>query len=220
LATEGANATFVGAAGVVHSPNDLALGPVLTISSATGLSEHLAGGGGTLDLNSIDVAIAGHPGLVTLYLVLSETGFGPIGAGNLQLSIGGTLASLTSLDAWGKKDPDNRLWGGLTVPSTVPPGPGVLSGNFTGHLGSFVNASPSDMGFSGDTSVAHTALAGYSLTEEVRILFGPSTSTQTVSFDFHLHNPITPEPTNMALAGIGALGFLVYGLRRRRTRGA
>jgi hypothetical protein len=200
----------------------LAGDPNLTINVTTGIGQALSGGQGSLDLNSINVSVGAHAATDVLSLLLTETGFGPIQAGTLVLAIGGTLdsAGTTSLTAWGKKDPTNTAWGGLGTPPTPPTAPdgfpGNLSGNFTGVLGPFTGAG----GFSGNTNVAHPALGTYSLTEEVKITFAPSTANQTVSFNFSLTNFAVPEPSTLAIGGLAGLGFLVYGLRRRKVSGA
>jgi len=189
--------------------------PLLTINTTTGISQLLPGGGGSLDIDSVNVAVGAHSGTDTLFILLSQTGFGPTTAGTLTSSIGGTLDPNTTLQAWGKKDASNTLWGGLTP--TVPPG--ILSGASTtvlGPFGPFASTGP----FSGTTSVAHPAITSYSLTEEVEIEFLPSSVPQTVSFNFTSKNTVVPEPTSMVIAGLGALGFIAYGLWRRKAQGA
>jgi PEP-CTERM motif len=188
----------------------------LLINVTTGISSYNPTGPGTgsLDLNSVNVSVGPHAAAITLYILLSDTNFGPVGAGSLKMSIGGTLdtSGTTSLTAQGVKDPSNTLFGGFTP--TVPPG-SPKAGSIHVTLGPFTGAG----GFSGDKSVGHGPLGTYSLTDEVAITFAASTATQTVSFDQSLNNSVAPEPSTMALAGLGALGFIGYGLRRRRATG-
>ena len=93
-------ATFFGAL-----PGD----PLLKINVTTGISQHLASGQGSLDLNSVNLAVGPHAGTDTLYILLSDVRFGPATSGTLQLSIGGTLDPGTSLTAWSRKDPEMRF---------------------------------------------------------------------------------------------------------------
>ena len=71
--------------------------------------------------------------------------------------------------------------------------------------------------FSGSTSNSHGTLGTYSMTEVVTIAFnGPG----SVSFDYSADNTLVPEPPSLTLAGLGVLGLVGYGLRRRKARGA
>jgi MYXO-CTERM domain-containing protein len=71
--------------------------------------------------------------------------------------------------------------------------------------------------FSGSTSNSHGALGIYSMIEGVTIAFnGPGTS----SFDYSADNTLVPEPSSLTLAGLGLLGLVGYGLRRRKALGA
>ena len=55
------------------------------------------------------------------------------------------------------------------------------------------------------------------MTEVVTIAFnGPGTA----SFDYSADNTLVPEPPSLTLAGLGVLGLVDYGLRRRKARGA
>jgi hypothetical protein len=220
--TDGGNSGVIvgvgGNPGFVNFTGPLPGSPNLVINVTTGISTYNGGGPGTgsLDLNSVNVSVGAHAAPITLYILLSDTSYGPVGPGSLNLSIGGTLdaSGTTSLTATGVKDPTNTLFDGFTP--TVPPG-SPSGGSIFATLGPFTGSG----GFSGDTSVGHDALGLYSLTEEVAITFAASTAnTQTVSFDFNLNNSVAPEPSAIALAGIGALGFIGYGLRRRRATGA
>ena len=70
--------------------------------------------------------------------------------------------------------------------------------------------------FSGSTSNFQGALGIYSMTEVVTIAFnGPGTA----SFDYRSSSTV-PEPPSLTLAGLGVLGLVGYGLRRRKARGA
>jgi hypothetical protein len=220
--TDGGNSGVIvgvgGNPGFVNFTGPLPGSPNLVINVTTGVSTYngSGSGSGSLDLNSVNVSVGAHAAPITLYILLSDTSYGPVGPGSLNLSIGGTLdaSGTTSLTATGVKDPTNTLFDGFTP--TVPPG-SPSGGSIFATLGPFTGSG----GFHGDTSVGHDALGLYSLTEEVTITFAASTAlTQTVSFDFALNNSAVPEPSTMALAGIGALGFIAYGLRRRRATGA
>jgi hypothetical protein len=204
-----------------------ALGPVLTVNVTTGLSNIDTDQSGTLDLNSVNVAVAGHTGTDTLYIVLSQTGYPAIPMAvplGFQLTIGGTQASGTTVTAWGIKDLTNTQWGGVTPTppqpaNTVFTQPGTDANHIVGKLGTFTNNSSSDKTFGQNLDLNHGVVPTYSLTELVKITFAPSSKTQTVSFDFHIHNTV-PEPSTLAIGGLAGLGFLVYGLRRRKAQGA
>jgi len=71
----------------------------------------------------------------------------------------------------------------------------------------------------GSSSGAFTATAPYTLTEVLTINF-TSAGVASISTDSSAHFSPAPEPMAMALAGIGALGFIAYGLRRRKASGA
>jgi hypothetical protein len=213
--TDGGNSGVIvgsGNPGMAKFSGALPGDPLFSINETTGISQHLALGQGALDLNSVNMTLGAHAGTDTLYILLSDVGFGPASSGSLHMSLGGTLDAGTSLTAWSKTDPTNTLWGGVNP--SVPPG--TLSGTFTGQLGPFTDSGSSSKGFSGDTDVFHPAVGNYSLTEEVAITFGPSSGTQTVSFDFHAQNVAVPEPSSLIMAIVGIAGAgVVYGLRRR-----
>jgi hypothetical protein len=116
--------------------------------------------------------------------------------------IGGTVAAGGAADV-------------MTFQSYVDPANGQ---NFTG-AGTLTTGpqSPSITGtgsYSNDHTLVITSLGTpYSITERFSITMSPGaevnfSSSTTLS-------SVVPEPSTMAIAGLGAIGFLGYGLRRR-----
>jgi hypothetical protein len=70
----------------------------------------------------------------------------------------------------------------------------------------------------GTNTLTFTLGAGgppFSMTQEMRITLGPnSLANLTITTRALTTNPV-PEPSTLAVAGLGALGFMGYGLRRR-----
>jgi hypothetical protein len=62
-----------------------------------------------------------------------------------------------------------------------------------------------------------TRTGNYSLTSEANIQL---TGGGSIGFQSHVNVRPVPEPSTMALAGLGALGLIGYGLRRRKALGA
>jgi hypothetical protein len=70
--------------------------------------------------------------------------------------------------------------------------------------------------FSSTSSAGFTASGPYSLFAEVDITF---TGAGTVSFDENQTVGAVPEPSNFAVAVLGAFGLIGYGLLRRQALG-
>jgi PEP-CTERM motif len=165
-----------------------------------------------LDLNSIDVH-AGAAGTITIILENSYAGqFNP-NLGALG-SIGGTITSGGSVTATAFVDPTNAVpsLGSDTVgvqAVSVPgmPGSGMQDLLYTG------TGSP----FSATGGTTFTSTGSYSLYQELVISFGTGGGT----FSADLSNIVVPEPSSLAIAGLGGLAMIGYGLRhRRKAQGA
>jgi hypothetical protein len=150
-----------------------------------------------MDLNSVDTKLIGSKA-DTLTIKLSDTDFGPTAAGTLKQEVGGTFSgSVTSASFTSYKDPSNTDFGmGGTATPTL---------TFT--------TSP----FSGSSAASHPAYTVYSMTQVATIV--ASGGAGNISFDLETTN-FVPEPSSMALAGLGALCLIGYGLRRRKAQGA
>jgi hypothetical protein len=72
----------------------------------------------------------------------------------------------------------------------------------------------------GSSSGAFTATAPYTLVQVLTITFNTSGSASISTDSSANFTAGVPEPTSMAMAGLGALGFIAYGLRRRKASGA
>jgi hypothetical protein len=69
----------------------------------------------------------------------------------------------------------------------------------------------------GSASGAFTRTGDYSLTSVSTFVLSVGGD---INYSNHINVTPTPEPSTMALAGLGALGFVVYGLRRRKATDA
>jgi hypothetical protein len=224
--TGGGNTGVIpGAGGTVNFAGPLPGDAQVMVTVTTGTSTHNPDGTGVLEFTTVNVTVAPHSTTDTLYILLSDQSFGPVGPSALEFSIVGTLDPGTSLTAEGIADPANGLFGGLTP--TVPPG-SPAPGSTTAMLGPFTNPPPSGAQsagaqsashpFMGSTMVPYTAgPAPYSLTNVLTITFTQSNAPQTATASSTLQTSTAPEPASLTLVGIGAIGLLGYGWRRRRV---
>ena len=76
-------------------------------------------------------------------------------------------------------------------------------------------------GFNLNTATATITTLGspFSMTSVVNVSVG-SGAVVNFTTDLVLSQTAVPEPSTMAIAGIGALGMIGYGLRRRKAKGA
>lgn len=172
----------------------------------------------SLDLNSINVD---SKGAGTLTIILENAGYtGPITKLLASAAIGGTLPNGASVSATAWVSPTNA------VPTfTADQGPGLLPGGQPPALpaagsdvqvlsfsksggGAFASANPA-------VGVNFNNAGTFSLYQEIVITF-----TKAGTFSANFSNQVSPEPSTMALAGLGALGMIGYGLRRRKALGA
>jgi hypothetical protein len=137
---------------------------------------------------------------------------------------------------------------GFTAPTAPPPvkvltsiSATVITGGSTNALSfnSYINSSNGQNATTGTTTASPQTLditapasglensttfmlaslgSPYSMTERYQITLDPGSSI-TLSASTSL-SPAVPEPSSLALAGIGALGLIGYGLRRRKALGA
>jgi hypothetical protein len=144
-----------------------------------------------MDLNSSDTTTAAG----TLTIKLQDTGFGPAPLGtSFTQSIGGTMGSGWTLHSQVTAASSNVVQGSVSTSNTFTSSP--YSGTST-------------------TSGIGAAWTTYtlSLTDVIT-----ATGAGLASFDHEL--TAVPEPSSMAIAGLGALGMIGYGLRRRKATGA
>jgi len=155
-----------------------------------------------IDLSSITVSsnTAG-----TVKILVSENGLtAPIGTGTIKNSITGSF-----------------LFGSGTF-SLVSYGDNTNSNSSTTPVGT---ATPAVTTFGGSSSVAFTATGtgsppAYALYQVLTFTFAAGGGTASASTDSTTSFAAVPEPSSMAIAGLGALGMIGYGLRRRKALGA
>jgi len=177
-----------------------------SLNFTTGTSSPpLAGNPGTiasLDVNTLNIS-SGSAGTITI--ILENTGYySPYSLNTAVGSVGGTISNGGTVTASAFVDSTNAV---PVLNASSPPGPLATSLrdlNFTSS-GSPFSAS----------GVANFAGAGqFSMYEELVVSFGAGGGT----FSADLSNVVTsPEPSTLAIAGIGGLGLLGYGLRRRKA---
>lgn len=167
-----------------------ALGDFL-VNVTTGLSKPLLTGGNPLmDLNTVNVQVLG--GAHTLVIMFSDNGF-DIHGGRFGMEFGGALSGAgASLAHSAYYDAGNSLFTQSTLIGQVGPfGPGA----FSGSVGE---------GWSPDEP--------YSVTEILTLRTAGGQTTFSGDFEVNV-----PEPTTLALLGLGLLGFAVARRRREFT---
>lgn len=160
------------------------------VNMTSGLSKPLLVGGDPLmDLNTLNVQVSGAH---TLLITFSDNNF-DIHGGVFKMDFGGALSGAgASFEHSAYYDADNALFAQDTLIGQVGPlGPG----GFGGVVG---------YGFSPD--------APYSVTQVLSLRTAGGFTTFSGDFEVNV-----PEPTTLALLGLGLLGFAA--VRRRRSAG-
>jgi PEP-CTERM motif len=176
--------------------------------STSGTAEGLTSTGtpASMDLSTITLS---SNGAGTATIIFSENNISsPTGLGTISETISGHFlfggSGSISYTTYGSNN--NTLYNSLPL----TPAPGGNSGAVT----TLTNNGSSSSG-------SFNASAPYSLTEVLTITFN-GTGTVQLSSDSSAQftaNAV-PEPSSMAIAGLGALGMIGYGLRRRNALGA
>jgi hypothetical protein len=178
---------------------NLAGGGLSAVGAATG--ETTLGAPAHMDLGTTTIT-ASAPGTATLIfsmdMINSPVGLGTISETLTAHSIIG--AASFALQTFGTNG--NVLYTSLPL----SPAPTGMTGIVTNPLG-------------GTSTGSFTASAPYTLTEVLTITFAGA-GTASVSTDSSANFTVVPEPSTMAIAGLGSLGFIAYGLRRRKASGA
>ncbi len=162
-----------------------------------------------LDLNSIDV----HSGSAgTLTIILENSGYTSTIPNLLGLgSIGGTISngSVTATSWVNATNAEPSFTGDQPV-GTLPVGqpPAVPAGTSQTDLSFTASSSP----FSATGAAGFANTGTFSLYEKLVVTFGSGGG----NFSADLSNQVVPEPSTLAIAGLGALGMIGYGIRRRR----
>jgi len=162
----------------------------LTLGSTTGTTTQITNTGGST---------------ATLYLTVGSTGFTkPVGSTSLLSSIGGTVLIGDASNALTYQSYIDLTNGQNTIGSIAS---GAVSPSIT-TAGAY-SQSITKPGVSLVATYSMTELIAITLSAGSEFNFSSSTLVQGV-----------PEPSSMAIAGLGALGMIGYGLRRRKARGA
>jgi len=172
-----------------------------TGSGVSGANSPIFGGNAGIDLGALTVTSSGAG---TLSILVSENFLTvPSGPGTLSQTLSGhlifgTLATFT-LMSW----LDNTNSSSVTTPT------GIVTPTVTGPPG-------------GSSSVAiPAAIAPYGLFQLLTITFSAAGGVMvSTSTDSTTQFTAVPEPSTMAIASLGALGMIGYGLRRRKAMGA
>jgi len=177
---------------------------ITNLSAGTNSSGTLTIGqenGSTVQLTNIGSSTA------TIYISIGSTGFTqPVGSTSLFSAIGGSVTiggGTNALTYQSYVDPTN---GQNTLGSIAS---GAVSPGITAQ-GSY-NQSVTKPGLSLAATYSLTELLAVTLASGAEINFSSSTAVTPTA---------VPEPSSMAIAGLGALGMIGYGLRRRKALGA
>jgi len=135
-------------------------------------------------------------------------------------TIGGTISSggVWSASSYG----DGTAAVPITGADVGPPAGAITTSTYptaTGHADfNIVNSSANPVVGQGTTTITVGANGNFSLYSQIIVTFGSGGG----QFSANLEQlaGVVPEPSTFAIAGIGALGFIAYGLRRRKARGA
>jgi hypothetical protein len=170
------------------------------------------GEGATALLTGASLTVTNKTGSThTVIITLGDTGFttptAPPGYIALNSSVGGSVNKLNAKNALvfqsyvDPTDKQNNL-SGFT--------PGPQTPDITGT---------SSLSFNDSASTSITSLAAtYSITEYFKLTLGPKeTLNETLNFGSTTTLTLLPEPSSMAIAGLGMLGMIGYGVRRRRS---
>jgi hypothetical protein len=179
--------------------------PVSTSNSLTVFDTNITGKSNFADTLSVTVSISG----ITV----------PTGQVSLTSSLGGSSLGVYS-GGTHLTPPSGFATFSSSVPSANLSSPS--SGNLVVYgLGNGIGVSATPGGANGGVSsiVSGTVGTGYTLKNALSIAYAANGSSN-INATTTLTATATPEPSTMAIAGLGALGMIGYGLRRRKAKGA
>jgi hypothetical protein len=159
------------------------------------------------------------PLTTTVQLVSAQNSTNPFNSPLLAWTGGPTTPTVT-VNSGASFTGNNTTTSGSTTTTTYfnSPPAGTFATSMAGPVGT--QATPTSSSTVGSANFANTGT--YTLSQ-VLVLTGLNVGAQ--AFNFGATSTVSPvasvpEPSTMALAGLGALGLISYGLRRRKATGA
>jgi hypothetical protein len=152
-------------------------------------------------------------GTASLYITLGDTGFtgplAPTGSVTVTTNVGATVVTGSSANL-------------LSFNSYVNNGPSAAQNATSGSTtAQSLNITTVGAPATSTTFSVSPLASGFSLTERYQITLGAGSQINFSSTTLLTKGPsFVPEPSRLAIAGLGALGFIGNGLRRRKAPGA
>jgi len=196
------------ATGVLGVTNQTVGGFSLSITSNT---TDPAGGSGTTtasysSLSTTTFTISNHGSTATLDLLVTGTNFSVASSDRAGFSVSG------SSSAYGPADTTTAT---SSINGTAIPGGGMVGIAPPNGLTTTYTWTPN----SNSGTLSFTNSSTFSIAQALAITLGAGDSA-TLTINTTVVAAAVPEPSTMAIAGLGALGMIGYGLRRRKALGA
>jgi hypothetical protein len=155
-------------------------------------------------------------GTATITLLVTGSGFS-FGGGTIPATGSSNYSVSGTGGAPFNGATDNASFTGTVGSTTLNPHPSTGSiagsGNFTSNYVFSTASSP----------LQNVTLGGvaFAIGESITVTLGAHNTAQfTETIGVFPNAVVVPEPSTLALAGLGTLGFVAYGLRRRKARAA
>jgi hypothetical protein len=95
-----------------------------------------------------------------------------------------------------------------------------LTSPYTQTMTDLMNTAGSVTGNSYDMALLSPVATSITVNKDINLTGGTTQSSSITNFEQTFSQVAVPEPSSMAIAGLGALGLVGYGLRRRKALGA
>ena len=193
-----------------------------SLSNGSGPSTTPGSQSSNLQLSSneqITTTFGGAGGTHSIEIVLSQTGFtAPTGTPlMLSSSAGGSIS-----DQGGTQTVTSTYQGFLDNTNTLFGKPGAGSTPSQSASASLTATGTANLVYSPEPSVSSVpGGTPFSMTDDLKFTFtiGAGSGQDTANASVNTVATSVPEPSTMAIAGLGALGMIGYGLRRRKALG-